>query len=307
MWAVDHLIVDQEAVPTLVEVKRGSNPEVRRAIVGQLLEYAAHASDTWSAVDLRDAFERGAATRGIDPQDELATLLATDGEPDANKFWNDVSTNLAARRLRLLFVADSIPDPLARVATFLNAEMAGIEVMAVEIKRFHGETAQTLVPRVIGRTSAGRGRSGPRLTRETFVGAFTNEDVGAVAERLLGVALDAGGEIVYGGSFGLSIRVKCSLWKRPVIVAWLYSEPDRGWMRTRDFSFGATVLDEKDISDKLRETLESWIYDFSKDAFAEDVSSKGVRVWAIRHEAAVEHQDALVERLRNIIRKLATL
>ena len=25
-WAVDHLIVDQDAVPTLVEVKRGSNP-----------------------------------------------------------------------------------------------------------------------------------------------------------------------------------------------------------------------------------------------------------------------------------------
>ena len=33
-WAVDHLIVDQDATPTLVEVKRGSNPEIRRSIVG---------------------------------------------------------------------------------------------------------------------------------------------------------------------------------------------------------------------------------------------------------------------------------
>ena len=32
LWSVDHLIVDQEAEPALVEVKRGSNPEVRRAI-----------------------------------------------------------------------------------------------------------------------------------------------------------------------------------------------------------------------------------------------------------------------------------
>ena len=31
-WAVDHLIVDQDAVPTLVEVKRGRNPEIRRTI-----------------------------------------------------------------------------------------------------------------------------------------------------------------------------------------------------------------------------------------------------------------------------------
>ena len=28
-WSVDHLIVDQDAVPTLVEVKRGANPEIR--------------------------------------------------------------------------------------------------------------------------------------------------------------------------------------------------------------------------------------------------------------------------------------
>lgn len=34
-WSVDHLVVDQDAVPTLVEVKRGSNPEIRRAISGR--------------------------------------------------------------------------------------------------------------------------------------------------------------------------------------------------------------------------------------------------------------------------------
>ena len=29
-WAIDHLIIDQDAVPTLAEVKRSSNPEIRR-------------------------------------------------------------------------------------------------------------------------------------------------------------------------------------------------------------------------------------------------------------------------------------
>ena len=38
-WALDHLLVDQDAVPTLVEVKRGRNPEIRRAVVGQMLEW----------------------------------------------------------------------------------------------------------------------------------------------------------------------------------------------------------------------------------------------------------------------------
>ena len=64
-WAVDHLIVDQDAVPTLVEVKRGSSAEIRRTIVGQMLEYAAHAARTWTADTLRRAFEESTTTRGL--------------------------------------------------------------------------------------------------------------------------------------------------------------------------------------------------------------------------------------------------
>ena len=61
-------------------------------------------------------------------------------EPDADGFWERVAINLAAARLRLLFVADDIPDPLERVVEFLNAQMAGIEVLAVEIKQFKGDS-----------------------------------------------------------------------------------------------------------------------------------------------------------------------
>ena len=310
LWAVDHLIVDQDAVPTLVEVKRGSNSEVRRTIVGQLLEYAAHASETWSAEELRDAFEAGAAARGLEPRDEIAALLGSDEESEADEFWDDVSTNLAAKRLRLLFVADSIPDPLARVAAFLNAEMAHIEVMAVEIKRFHGKSAQTLVPRVIGRTSGSpaRSRSRPRLTRESFLDGFPDEEIKGVGARLLQATEESGGEVSYQSTFGVSLRVKCSLWQQPVSVAWLYSQPGRrGWMRTRDFSFGAGILDEQGIPEDLRAVLESWTGKFATDTYAEDASSKGVKAYAIKHEAAIQHQDDLVERLSTVVRKLAAL
>lgn len=307
-WAVDHLIIDQDAVPTLAELKRGSNSEIRRTIVGQLLEYAAHASETWTADELRDTFERQADAQGRDARDDLAALLQTDGEPDVDGFWEDVSTNLAAKRLRLLFVADDIPDPLARVVAFLNAQMPHIEVLAVEIKRFHGKSAQTLVPRVIGRTSAApsRGRSGQRLTRESFLEGFADEDLRGVAERLLDMALQSGAEISYGDSFGLSIRVKCPAWPNPISVAWLYSVTGKGWMRTRDFSFGVSVLDHG-LPEALRTKLERWTSEFSTDSFTEDVSSKGVKAWAIRHSAVVQHQDILVERLRTIFSELESL
>lgn len=41
-WSVDHLFLDQDAVPTLVEVKRGSDTRIRREVVGQMLDYAAN-------------------------------------------------------------------------------------------------------------------------------------------------------------------------------------------------------------------------------------------------------------------------
>ena len=306
-WSVDHLIIDQDAVPTLAEVKRGSNPEIRRAIVGQLLEYAAHASETWTAQELRDAFERQAEARGREPGDELSTLLQSDGEPDVDGFWEDVSTNLRAKRLRLLFVADRIPDPLAQVVSFLNAQMPGIEVLAVEIKRFHGGSAQTLVPRVIGRTSTPRSpTSGKRLTRESFLDGFVDENVRAVAERLLDAALESGGSIEYGASYGLSIRAKCRVWKRPMSVAWLYSRERAGFMRTRDFSFGAGLFDAE-LPEEMRSILKRWVDAFSEDSFAEDVSSKGVEAWAVKHDAGVQHQDILVDRLRRIVSELTSL
>ena len=142
-WALDHLLIDQDATPTLVEVKRGANSEVRRKVVGQMLEYAAHATGgagSWTVDDIRRDFEDTANAQDRNPDDLIADLLQTDGEPDVEAFWKDVGANLAARRIRLLFVADDIPDSLTRIVSFLNEQTRdNIEVLAVEIKQFSGK------------------------------------------------------------------------------------------------------------------------------------------------------------------------
>ena len=242
-WSVDHLIVDQDAIPTLVEVKRGSSPELRRTIVGQLLEYAAHASETWTASELRSAFKKQSGDQDSDSGIKLADFLQKDGDSDADEFWDNVATNLAAKRLRLLFVADYIPDPLAQVVSFLNAQMPNIEVLAVEVKRFHGELSQTLVPRVIGRTPVVRRTSAAtqKLNRDTFLESFASADAQNLAGRLLDVAEQPSCYVYYGTS-GVSIRVICPIWRWHLSVAWLYPRQGTGWMRTKDFSFGGGGL-----------------------------------------------------------------
>ena len=222
-WALDHLLIDQDAVPTLVEVKRSASSQIRREIVGQMLDYAAQARRTWNVDDIRRDFQESTIRAGQNPDDVLTELLQSEDEPDPDEFWQQVKTNLRAARLRLLFVADGIPDELTRVVEFLNEQMQGIEVLAVEIKQFRGETGRTLVPRVIGRTVAQARPSGTsvNLSREEFLERLPSKEVEAAAHTLLEVARQYRARLQWGHA-GVSIRGRTPAWRSPVTVAWLY-------------------------------------------------------------------------------------
>jgi hypothetical protein len=170
-WAVDHLFLDQDGVPTLVEVKRASDTRLRREVVGQMLDYAANAVVYWPPEELRARFEAGSRQREQDPDDQIRDLLGS--ESDAEAFWGQVRTNLQAGRVRLVFVADAIPPELLRIIEFLNGQMAPAEVLAVEVRQYVGAGLRTLVPRVVGRVATARrtrARSGRRQWDEaTFL------------------------------------------------------------------------------------------------------------------------------------------
>ena len=310
-WAVDHLIVDQDAVPTLVEVKRGANPELRRSVVGQMLEYAAHAATTWTVHDLRQTFENAGDALGFDPSGRIAELLQTDSEPDVDAFWDAVATNLAACRLRLLFVADEIPDPLERVVEFLNAQMTHIEVLAVEIKQFRGESFQTLVPRVIGRSAAAAGPAASgatrrqKLTRASFLEGLRNEEARDAAAKLLDAATAAGATLFWGSS-SVSIRIQCSQFRQPVTVAWLHAIPNRlGWMGFKNIVFGAAIYDYLPSGKKrLRDCLDKFVGEFQKDTFAEFLEPRSAKAWTIKYEDAAKHIDLLTGRLQKVLSDL---
>lgn len=153
-WSLDHLFLDQDAIPTLIEVKRSSDTRVRREVVGQMLDYAANAVSYWPAGSIREKFESACESRGADPDIPVAELLRIDpnNQDSIENFWKQVKTNLQAGKIRLIFVADIIPKELQRIVEFLNKQMDPAEVLAVEIRQYVGEGLKTLVPEVIGQT-----------------------------------------------------------------------------------------------------------------------------------------------------------
>jgi hypothetical protein len=155
-WSLDHLFLDQDAIPTLVEVKRSSDTRIRREVIGQMLDYAPNAVAYLPVEEIKAKFESRCKDDGVVPEAELAEFLG-EGQ-DASTFWQSVKTNLQAGRVRLLFIADEIPPELRRVVEFLNSQMDPAEVLAIEVKQFVGENLKTLVPCVLGQTEKALGR-----------------------------------------------------------------------------------------------------------------------------------------------------
>jgi hypothetical protein len=200
-WSLDHLVVDQDAMPTFVEVKRASDTRTRREVVAQMLDYAANGSAFWRPDQLRAWFE------GDDPEAATEHLVAWLGSGDddpeslAAGFWDAVGANLREGKIRLIFVADEIPATLQRLVEFLNEQMPRVEVLAVEIRQYRapGGKPGALVPRVVGQTSRAQAakerptpaaRRAARWTADEVLDriAQAGEDSGAVAPAVCGWA-----------------------------------------------------------------------------------------------------------------------
>lgn len=316
-WALDHLLIDQDAIPTLVETKLAGNPEIRRAVVGQMMEYAAHARRTWNVERIRRVFEERAIDDGLNPEEVLSELLQPEEDLEVEGFWQQVETNLRAANLRLLFVADTIPDPLARVVEFLNEQMPNIQVLAVEIKQFRGATGRTLVPRVIGRTaeaavapgrqSGGSGKGRSRISREDFFAQMPDDAVRQAAQRLMDLTEKGGGAVTFGDS-SVSLRCNCPAWAKPLTVAWIYPVSGRGgWLSTQDFTFGMTNWDKDKQPPQLVEILETWAAQFENDPFSNRIPVKPISARWVSHRDAAANIDLLAERLERVLGELREL
>lgn len=177
-WSVDHLLLDQDGIPTFVETKRSSDTRIRREVVGQMLDYAANAQRYWPVDRIRSmaATQHGGSESADAVIMEMLRLDSSEEEPNGvDAYWASVNDNLREGRLRLLFVADRLPAELRRAIEFLNEQMDNTEVLGVELAQYAGSNIRALVPRVYGQTEAIRQRKQPSrparklLTYEQFL------------------------------------------------------------------------------------------------------------------------------------------
>ncbi len=152
---VDLLFIDKDGLLTIVETKLAKNPEARREVVGQVIEYASYISK-WTADDVCGIADEYLKSEGVRPiyrdktlyeaikQSSLAGSFSIDG------FRSNVEQNLKNGRMRLIVAVDELIEPLRAMVTFLNS-YSNFDIFLLQVTDFEESKAKkVLVPVLFG-------------------------------------------------------------------------------------------------------------------------------------------------------------
>lgn len=138
----------------LIECKLWRNPQARREVVAQILEYAAILR-RWSFADLTAAVRKRCGLTSANPLYDLALRSgATLAEQD---FTDAVSRNLRNGDFNLIIAGDGIREDTSIISSYISDQ--GLRLALVEIQIWEGDSGKTLVlPVVPFRTEISRQR-----------------------------------------------------------------------------------------------------------------------------------------------------
>jgi hypothetical protein len=158
----DILAFSVDGCISVVECKLAKNPEIRRKVIGQILEYAASLWQmSYEDLDLRVQRHFG------HPLADLMAQVVSPDEWDEELFRQAVSENLKSGRFILIIAVDEINEHLGQILRYLNeCSEAAFSLCAMEIKLFSAGDIEILMPRLYGPSvgvKPGKSASGSRV------------------------------------------------------------------------------------------------------------------------------------------------
>lgn len=154
-WSLDFLLLDQDAVLTLVECKRFRDVRAKREVIGQMLDYAANALFYLTREKFSAFIEAQARKAGVDANTLVRDFDASDAT-SVDTLFENVRNKIAEGQLRLVFFMEEAPQELKSVVLFLNQQMDRAEVLIVEAKQFEHDGDRIVVPSLWGYTDQAR-------------------------------------------------------------------------------------------------------------------------------------------------------
>ncbi|MBI3336290.1 hypothetical protein HYZ98_01845 [Candidatus Peregrinibacteria bacterium] len=147
--STDLIGVDEDGNITVVETKLAANEEIKRKVIGQILEYAAY---LWqkSYEDFDQIFYRKLGGHLVDLMEQAEK---ENDEWSREGFRNAVEANLKNGTFALFIVVDTINEELRRIIDFLNSknftDFAHLLYQLTPCAALHVELCAVLHPQIV--------------------------------------------------------------------------------------------------------------------------------------------------------------
>ena len=174
---IDVLCIDGGGVLTVIETKLARNSQIRREVVGQVLEYVAQVSK-WNAKKVESVANQYLRSTNI--KDDLIDRLGKpndeiEGSSPSN-IYDMIDDNLSKGRIKVVIASDSIPDILRDTVSFINS-FSNFEIFVMQVKSYMQGDMQIYAPTVFGltrRVPTGPEREKTQWDEESFFNATSH-------------------------------------------------------------------------------------------------------------------------------------
>ena len=208
----DVIIIDSDGAITIVECKLATNPEKKRAVIGQVLDYAS----SLSRMSYDDLDAKCRASRHS-PLHELMQQHVPADQWDEDQFRADVVGTLNAGTFGLVIAIDEMDPDLARVLHYVSSRSRGaLRIFGLEMRYYKQDNVEAIIPYIANpveqATAVGDGRWrtwGPDQLRSEL-NRLDDDTVRHTTLDILEFALENSDVMYWGrsqqyGSFGYGI------------------------------------------------------------------------------------------------------
>lgn len=147
--STDIIGIDENGGISIIEAKLATNPDVKRTVIGQILEYAAF---LWNKT--YEEFDEMIARRLNRHLIDIMGERAENNEWSEEDFRSNVARALERGDFTLFIAVDEMNDSLKRILEFLNSrDMSNLEIYALSLPYFEQDGKEFLVPKIFGYSS----------------------------------------------------------------------------------------------------------------------------------------------------------
>ncbi len=143
----DLIAVEPSGRLAVVEIKLARNAEARRAVIAQILTYAAYLRGMDAATLEREVLAGHLRKRGYESLTGAAAANDQEGSFDPAAFTGELGESLAEGRFRLVLVLDDAPPELVRLVGYLQAVADKLLIDLVTVAAYDIGGSQVVVPR----------------------------------------------------------------------------------------------------------------------------------------------------------------